>query len=566
MESRKHPLSILLIEDSPMDARLLLESLREYSQAGEIMVQSVRRLTDGLTEMRRFNFSCVLIDLGLPDGRGVGNVQALREVDKKVAVVVLTGLNDETAALDALKMGAQEYVVKGQQDGEQLLKTIRHAIQRNQQMSALEASQSRRFFEATHDPITQLPNADLFHDRVQQWLMASPHTLAQVVSVQLSGAAQVLSQQGQVVFDEVMSRIGQILLEVAPPHSGLGRLSEAEFALFSPLADTTLPRKLWEKIHALKQIATKSFDLQPLVGSATTRPNADHPDSSSALLQEARSRALADYSQPVAPSLTSSLQSVAALTQALVGSGFTESLFKDRLGVYYQPWQDPLQKTWMGVEVLPYWRDVEGGTDSFLATDIAPVQDVLLALLPKVLKQWKAHQAAFAPTAVLAFNVNQRVFPSVEAIAPWLAALQSQGVSPERIQLEWNDPPSSQEPVLVVLNALREAGFRVVADRIGAQPLDLITLTQTRWDGFKIDAVWTEGLSQETLMGAKRRTISAFLGLAGSLAAPVVFMGVDSLPLHMTLSILGARLLQGSHIAPPCEDFQLELLKPAGKP
>jgi EAL domain-containing protein (putative c-di-GMP-specific phosphodiesterase class I)/ActR/RegA family two-component response regulator len=122
------PLGLLLLEDSPADSRLLVESLREHTTAGTVVIQTVRRLSDALRELKRFRFSCILVDLGLPDGDGVRNVARIREADANVAIVVLTGLADDAAAEEAFKLGAQDYLIKGQRLGDELLAFVRVAV------------------------------------------------------------------------------------------------------------------------------------------------------------------------------------------------------------------------------------------------------------------------------------------------------------------------------------------------------------------------------------------------------------------------------------------------------
>lgn len=124
------PLGILLLEDSPADSRLLVESLREPVSAGTVMIQTVRRLADALRELKRFHFSCVLVDLGLPDGEGVRNVARIREADPNIAIVVLTGLSDARASEEAFRLGAQDYLIKGERLGDELLSFVRRAIEK----------------------------------------------------------------------------------------------------------------------------------------------------------------------------------------------------------------------------------------------------------------------------------------------------------------------------------------------------------------------------------------------------------------------------------------------------
>lgn len=134
------PLGLLLLEDSPADSRLLVESLRERVNEGTVVIQTVRRLADALRELKRFRFSCVLVDLGLPDGEGVANVARIREADEGIAIVVLTGLNDQRAADEAFRLGAQDYLIKGERFGDELLEFVQRAIHKRRPSAAAAAN------------------------------------------------------------------------------------------------------------------------------------------------------------------------------------------------------------------------------------------------------------------------------------------------------------------------------------------------------------------------------------------------------------------------------------------
>lgn len=157
------PLGILLVEDSPADSRLLVESLRERVNDGSVVIQTVRRLADALRELKRFRFSCVLVDLGLPDGDGVAHVARIREADPGVAIVVLTGLADQNAASEAFRLGAQDYLIKGQRLGDELLDFVRHAIAKSGRASP--GGEPSAAAAATPGSLRFQPWVDLFRAR-----------------------------------------------------------------------------------------------------------------------------------------------------------------------------------------------------------------------------------------------------------------------------------------------------------------------------------------------------------------------------------------------------------------
>jgi signal transduction histidine kinase len=121
--------SMLLIEDDPGDAALILRNLRD-SRLGSFATTSASCLADARTTLERRCFDAVLTDLGLPDSVGMDTVRAVLAVAGDRPVVVLTGQDDETAALQALELGAQDYLIKGEYRQDSLGRALHHAMAR----------------------------------------------------------------------------------------------------------------------------------------------------------------------------------------------------------------------------------------------------------------------------------------------------------------------------------------------------------------------------------------------------------------------------------------------------
>ena len=120
---------VLVVEDNPGDARLLREMLAD-GDAHDTDVTFVDCLIDAEASLAQRPFDVMLIDLGLPDAQGLAAVQRARAAAPRVPLVVLTGLDDESLARQALHHGAQDYLVKGQVDARGLGRSIRYAIER----------------------------------------------------------------------------------------------------------------------------------------------------------------------------------------------------------------------------------------------------------------------------------------------------------------------------------------------------------------------------------------------------------------------------------------------------
>jgi PAS domain S-box-containing protein len=149
------PVSVLLIEDNPADARLIRELLRDVS-GQHIEFDLVSNLNEGIEHLAAGGVDVVLVDLSLPDSTGVETCRSLHDKSPAVPVVVLTGLSDQKTALKALRHGAQDYLIKGEVNGAMLWRVINYAIERTQisqeRDTALQALKvSERRYRALYD-------------------------------------------------------------------------------------------------------------------------------------------------------------------------------------------------------------------------------------------------------------------------------------------------------------------------------------------------------------------------------------------------------------------------------
>ncbi|MCX6909534.1 MAG: response regulator, partial [Verrucomicrobia bacterium] len=123
------PIHILLVEDNPDDATLLQITLNEGPR-GQFELVHVERLEAALKRLKEQTFDLVLLDLSLPDSRGLETFRKLHHQSPGIPVVALTGLDDEMVAITAAKEGAQDYLVKGQFNRGLLVRAMRYAIER----------------------------------------------------------------------------------------------------------------------------------------------------------------------------------------------------------------------------------------------------------------------------------------------------------------------------------------------------------------------------------------------------------------------------------------------------
>lgn len=144
---------VLLIEDDPGDADLVKIVLAESANP-KFQVTWADRLKAGLDVLANNSTDVVLSDLGLPDSQGIETFLRVHAQAPKLPIVLMTGFDDETFALEAVRSGAQDYLVKGSVDGKLLSRVIRYAIERKR--AEEELARLASFPELNPNPILEM--------------------------------------------------------------------------------------------------------------------------------------------------------------------------------------------------------------------------------------------------------------------------------------------------------------------------------------------------------------------------------------------------------------------------
>jgi signal transduction histidine kinase len=259
-------LRVLLIEDNLADARLTRELLNEASPGGFDLVHAPT-LTQGLEYLADSEFDTVLLDLSLVDAQGLDTVRRLRFDQPRVPIIVVSGLDDEGVAIEALHNGAQDYLVKGQGDGHLIARATRYAIERKrtelQLMEARDlaeaASEAKSAFLAnmSHELRTPLNAIIGFSEIISGELFgADAHELYRQYATHINGSGRHLLKLVNEVLDVSKFIAGQL------------ELDETEIDLTELLHDcaTTVETQLSAK--RLKLVMTVSNNFASLTADA----------------------------------------------------------------------------------------------------------------------------------------------------------------------------------------------------------------------------------------------------------------------------------------------------------
>lgn len=124
-------IKILMIEDSMGDGQYISAIIKEEDWV-DVVIEQAFRLSSGIDKLRKHQYDVILLDLTLPDSYGIDTVRKLFAETRSIPVVIMTGMEDESLGMEAVRMGAQDYLVKLQIDGKTLIRSIIYAMARKQ--------------------------------------------------------------------------------------------------------------------------------------------------------------------------------------------------------------------------------------------------------------------------------------------------------------------------------------------------------------------------------------------------------------------------------------------------
>jgi signal transduction histidine kinase len=191
-------LQVLLVEDNAGDARLIREMFSNEGP-GIFELTHFLRMREAEMHLAKCEVDIVLLDMGLPDGHGVDTVRRALAVAPDVPVIVLTGLDDEALAAEAMNEGAQDYLIKGQIENRALPRALRHAIERHR-------LQAETDLIRTH----QMQFKDEFLSHVSHELRSPLTAVRQFVTILLDGLAGELNPEQHEYLEIVLRNVKQL--------------------------------------------------------------------------------------------------------------------------------------------------------------------------------------------------------------------------------------------------------------------------------------------------------------------------------------------------------------------
>lgn len=215
---------VLVIDADPAEALRSAEALGQGSLR-PFQVSRAATFAAATQRLRDTRYDAIVLDLSLPDRRGMDAVQTMLTAAPDTAVVILSGLDDEALALEAVRLGAQDCLPKAS-DRAALRRAVRHAIERKR----IEHELCQR---AKLDPLTGLPNRLLFRDRLAQAVQRIDRDQRAValIFIDLDGFKAINDRYGHATGDRLLVAVADRLRRAVRRTDTVARLGGDEFAV-----------------------------------------------------------------------------------------------------------------------------------------------------------------------------------------------------------------------------------------------------------------------------------------------------------------------------------------------
>jgi len=542
----REQLHVLLIEDNPGDA-ILFRSLVDDAGPRSLWLDHVTTLQAGLERLQRTGFDAIIAGLYLPDSDGIATLRQLVAAAPDVPLVVLSDCDDDPFAMELLKHGAQDYLIKGQSDGPLILKTIRYAIERKE-------SDQHFAFLSHYDKLTGLANRELFRDRLHQAMSRAERAgkLVALLFLDLDRFKSVNDTLGHLAGDELLVEVATRLKTCVRKSDTIARLGGDEFTVIlegidAPVDAEIVCRKIIKSLEAPLLLHNHEIYVTTSIG-VTFFPTDDIDLNGLLRNADAAMYRAKEEGRNKFHLFTADL-SARAVKRLGIESALRHAVERQEFHLCYQPKISVHTGEILGAEALLRWENPQHGLVS--PVDFIPVAEETGLIVP--IGEWvlrracadirKWHAAGFDHVSV-AVNLSARQFRHGELINTVRRALQDSGIAPHHLELEitesllMDDTEASQ----IALNELKALGTSIYLDDFGTGYSSLAYLKKFPIDGLKIDRSFIRDLPGDP---DDEAITQAILALSQALRLHVVAEGVENDAQLDFLRRQGCEVVQG---------------------
>lgn len=258
------PLKVLLVEDNPADVRLIQEMLAGNGDFS-YELESADRLSTAFEHLKESEIGVVLLDLSLPDAHGFEGFEKVKAFVPDIPIVILTGLDDQDRAVQAVQSGAQDFLVKGELSESLLFRALQYAVERHRLTAELRNL-------SLVDELTGLYNRRGFFTHGEQHLKAIQRTkgVTLLVYVDLDGMKEVNDTYGHQEGDSALRGAAEVLNKTFRQSDIIARMGGDEFTILaSPIAIESaeiISSRLEENLKEINSKKERPYELSLSLG------------------------------------------------------------------------------------------------------------------------------------------------------------------------------------------------------------------------------------------------------------------------------------------------------------
>jgi diguanylate cyclase (GGDEF)-like protein len=553
------PLRVLHIEDSEMDAQLLLRELRRGGY--EITFERVDTAAAMMATLARAEWDIVISDYTMPNFSGPAALKLLQESELDLPFIIVSGSIGEDIAVAAMKAGAHDYIMKNN------LTRLIPAIEREMREAIIR--RERRQVEALiqhlayYDPLTDLPNRTTLLDRLQQAILAGlrENKTVALLLIDLNNFNEINNTLGHHNGDMIIQGIGPRLKNLTRQSDTIARLEGDKFAMLLPGAGvegaTLIANKIMKALEEPFLLEKLTLEVGVSIGIAIYP---DHGLDASAIMQRADvAMYLAKQAGDEYFIYASEKDEYKPNRLALMGE-LRQAIDRDQLFLLYQPKIDMKSCSLSGVEALVRWQHPQRGLippDQFimLAEKTGMIKQLTLWVLNAALRQSRAwHQDGIQIS--VAVNLSARNLQDIQFPNLVKGLLETWKVPSSRLDLEITESTIMMDPLraMDILTRLNQMGVRLSIDDFGTGYSSLGYLKKLPVDEIKIDKSFVMRMAADK---DDAMIVRSTVDLAHNLGLKVVAEGVENQDVWEKLSALGCDTAQGYYMSRPIssEDF-----------
>lgn len=550
---------ILVVEDNPGDLKLVERFLKRPPLSATHVV-SAARLSEAKKLLEQEPFSVVILDLTLPDASGLTAVVAVREITTATPIIVLSGAEDETLALSAMKAGVQDYLVKGWTDSRIIARSVRYALERKW-------AEERLVYLTGYDQLTSLMNRGVFQQQFNRIISTAERREARTAlfSLNLEGFRRVNDAYGHEAGDRLLRSVALALRGGVRGNEVVSRLAGDEFAVVvedlpDEAAASVIAQRLLSEVN--KSVRNCGYDdsVSAHLGIALYPDNGRHVDE---LVKAANSAMRIAAGSSDGYQFYDEAVHEAEMRRVRLERQLRSTAANGHFHLLFEPQFDLRTRKLTGCEALLRMPEFEG---AFVGPDVfVPILEK--TGLIKDVGEWVLGEACRSGSTLLtaddsvplqvSVNLSPTQFQDPKLVERVVRSLLASGFPAERVELEITESTlmENRKEVGEMLQALKhETGVRIAIDDFGTGYSSLAYLKDFPVDTVKIDRLFVSDL--HTRRGAA--LCAAIIQLARSIGMKTVGEGIENSEQLMMLIEQGCDVGQGHFLGRPMPSSDLK--------